>query len=124
MTVQKNRQLPLGFIRSGYIHAVWMGAPLGRLSRARNRLGDAPPLRDEASLGGLPGLCLGDALQVWFSSETAEFCALVLHTCAANNVPGAIANLEASGLWQQPYVAQLMRFSGLKWVSHRFLFES
>lgn len=117
LTLRRNQRLVRGWIRSGYIAAVWMGTPCSSFSRARDagrrQPGDTSgfpgPLRSDDMPTGLGGLSDNDKIKVEIGNTLAAFSASVFKLCLSLHIPCAIENPHTSRLWLHPSIRSVCK---------------
>lgn len=105
-----------GWIRSGLVIALWLGAPCSSFSRARDRprshgsrtdktVHCPPPLRSQDHPLGLRNLLEADGRKAREGNELAQFSISFLTDCRLQLVPATLENPHASRLWDLPSAA-------------------
>ena len=93
------------------LHLVWIGAPCGTASRAREvvRGPDMPPqLRSAKHPEGLPGLSGTDAKKAQAANTIYSDSIKIIEWCESRNVKWCIENPTNSYLWYLPEYANLL----------------
>ena len=109
LTVKANQRLILGWIKCGWVAAVWLGTPCNSFSRARNQPGGPPALRTGEFPHGLSALRPCDQAAVKLGNCLAMFSAQVVTLCAHLLIPATIENPATSWLWCTRWMKALLR---------------
>ncbi len=94
------QNLVLGWVQAGKIAFVLAAFPCPSFSKARNRPGGRPALRDSVHLTGLPGLRPCDQRKVLRGNECLYFCCRLAWACILRLVPLILENPWTSWAWQ------------------------
>ncbi len=86
------QNLVLGWVQAGKIAFVLAAFPCQSFSKARNRPGGRPALRDSVHLTGLPGLRPCDQRKVLRGNECLYFCCRLAWACILRLVPLILEN--------------------------------
>ncbi len=111
LLVRRNQTLVRGWIRCGWVVAVWMGTPCNSFSRARENpnWSNVQPLRSDEHPLGLPGLLPHNQAKVTAGNTLARFSAGVLLLAARCGVPATVENPATSRIWKLPCFVQVAR---------------
>ncbi len=103
------QNLVLGWIQAGKVAFVLAAFPCQSFSKARNRPGGPPALRDSDHLTGLPGLRPCDQRKVLRGNECLYFCCRLAWACLLGLVPLILENPWTSWAWKLASMVQLFR---------------
>jgi hypothetical protein len=106
---RENQYLIFGWIKAGRVAAVWMGTPCDSMTKARNRPGGPPALRNAKHPHGLPNLRPADQAAVRVGNVLGRFSAHVLLLCCFLLIPAVIENPATSWLWSTKWMVSLQR---------------
>ena len=99
----------LSCIRKKRVRYIWMGTPCNSWTRARDRPGEAPPLRSNDCVMGLPSLRPHDQLKVDVGNKLMRATVLIARAALKAGLPFVIENPATSRLWLAPPMAKLLR---------------
>ena len=99
----------LGWIQADLIHFILGGFPCQSLSRARNRPGGPPALRNGDNVLGIPGLAPWDQAKIVAGNEGVSFVIRVARACIARRIVCILENPWTSWGWAFPAMKDLQR---------------
>ena len=97
-----------GWLRAGWVCAVWMGTPCNSFSKARNQPGGPAALRDKDHFNGLLDMRPCAVTAVRLGHLLARFSARVFVLCCLFLLPVVIENHHTSWLWEFPPMRRLL----------------
>ena len=100
LTSAEGQELAWKWIRHPSVVLIWTAPPCGTASRAREKPGGPPPLRDGQFPEGFPHLAGKDKLRVDKANIIYAFCAAVSDYTLGAGIGFAIENPTRSLMWQ------------------------